>query len=201
MVTRMKLWAPRRRPRAGHKPQQIAGITLLEVLTVITIAAILMALGVPSYQYITNANRISGEVNDLLSDMQYARSEAIKEGSTVSVCASSNSTASTPTCNNGGTAWQNGWIVFSDVNGDGVYAAGTDTLIRVKAAFPLGDTFNASSAVSKVTFNREGFALGLNNTVTIKLHAAVPVSQTTRCLQITLIGQLMTETAGTNACT
>jgi type IV fimbrial biogenesis protein FimT len=186
-------------PRSATRHRRIAGITLLEVLTVITIACILMALGVPSYQYVTTANRISGEVNDLLSDMQYARSEAIKEGQTVSVCASANPTSAAPTCS-GAVTWHNGWIVFSDVNGNGSYTAG-DTLLRAKSAFPVGDTFDANNGMSTVIFNREGFALGLNNTVTVALHAAVPNTSTTRCLQITLIGQVQTEPAGTNACT
>jgi type IV fimbrial biogenesis protein FimT len=198
MVTRMNLRVFKRRGSVACTRQRIGGITLLEVLTVITIAAILFALGVPSYQYVTNANRISGEVNDLLGDMQYARSEAIKEGQTVSVCASANPTAASPTCS-GSTAWQNGWIVFSDVNGNGAFAA-PDVLLRAKSAFPLGDTFNANNAMSTVIFNREGFALGLNNIVTIALHAAVPVTATTRCLQITIIGQLMTEPAGQGNC-
>ncbi len=198
MVMRMNLRVIKRRRRAAYRCQQIAGFTLLEVLTVITIAVILMAFGVPSYQYITNANRISGEVNDLLGDMQYARSEAIKEGQTVSVCASANPTAAAPTCS-GSTAWQNGWIVFSDANGNGTFAA-PDVLLRAKSAFPLGDTFNANNAMWTVIFNREGFALGLNNIVTIALHAAVPATATTRCLQITIIGQLTTEPAGTGNC-
>ena len=200
MVTRMNPRVIKRRPGAACRPQRIAGITLLEVLTVITIAAVLMAIGAPSYQYITNANRISGEVNDLLGDMQYARSEAIKEGATVSVCvAALTSTPTNPACAVGSTAWQYGWIVFSDVNGNGVFSS-PDVVLRAKSAFPVGDTFNANNSMSTVTFNREGFALGLNNTVTITLHAAVPVSRTTRCLQISLIGQLQTETAGQNSC-
>jgi hypothetical protein len=53
-----------------------------------------------------------------------------------------------------------------------------------------------------VTFNREGFALNLNNPpITVTLHAAVPSTGSTRCLQITIVGQLTTETAGTGACT
>jgi type IV fimbrial biogenesis protein FimT len=175
-----------------------AGLTLLELLTVITIAAVLMGIGLPSYQYVTNANRISGEVNGLLGDMQYARSEAIKEGQTVSVCSSTDPTAATPACS-GSNAWQSGWIVFSDVNGNGAFDPG-DTVLRVQNSFPLGDTFNANNGMTGVTFNREGFALGLANTVTVTLHAAVPNNGTTRCLQITIVGQLTTETAGTGAC-
>ena len=196
MVTRMNLLAFSHRPATVSGRKRIAGITLLEVLTVITIVAILMALGVPSYQYVTSANRISGEVNALLGDLQYARAEAIKEGQTVSVCASSNLT----TCS-GTTTWQNGWIVFSDVNGTGAVDSPSDTILRAQRAFPLGDTFNANNSMKFVTFNREGFALNLANPpVTVTLHAAVPSTGSTRCLQITIVGQLTTETAGTGAC-
>jgi len=196
MVTRMNLLASNDHPAMACGRERIAGFTLIELLTVITIAAILMALGVPSYQYVTNANRISGEVNGLLGDMQYARSEAIKEGQTVSVCSSSNLT----TCS-GSTAWQRGWIVFTDVNGTGAVDSASDTILRVQRAFSLGDTFNASSGTKFVTFNREGFAVQLNNPpVTITLHAAVPVSATTRCVRIAIVGQVTTQTSGQGAC-
>jgi type IV fimbrial biogenesis protein FimT len=166
------------------------------MLTVITIVSILMAIGVPSYQYVTSSNRISGEVNSLLGDLQYARAEAIKEGQTVSVCASTNLT----TCS-GTTTWQNGWIVFSDVNGSGAVDSPNDQVLRVQRAFSLGDTFNANNGMKFVTFNREGFALNLNNPpITVTLHAAVPSTGSTRCLQITIVGQLTTEAAGTGAC-
>lgn len=196
MVTRMNLLVFNHRPARVSGRKRISGITLLEVLTVITIVSILMALGVPSYQYVTSANRISGEVNALLGDLQYARAEAIKEGQTVTVCSSSNLT----TCS-GTTAWQNGWIVFSDVNGSGAVDSASDTILRVQRAFPLGDTFNANNSMKFVTFNREGFALNLNNPpITVTLHAAVPSTGSTRCLQVTIVGQLTTETAGTGAC-
>jgi type IV fimbrial biogenesis protein FimT len=198
MVTRMNLLASNHRPASGCERERIAGFTLVELVTVITIVAVLMALGVPSYQYVTNANRISSEVNGLLGDMQYARSEAIKEGQTVTICSSANSTSAAPTCS-GVPAWQSGWIVFSDVNGNGAIQAG-DTILRVQRPFTLTDTFNASNAMKFVTFNREGFALNLGGTVTITLHAATPTSGTTRCLQITIVGQLKTETAGVGAC-
>ena len=152
MVTRMNRLSSKHYRRQGGSRKPIAGFTLVEVLVVITIAAILMAFGVPSYQYVTNSNRIAGEVNGLLSDMQYARSEAIKEGQTVTVCSSSNAT----TCS-GAPVWSNGWIVFSDVNGDGA-VNGTDTILKVGGAFHVGDTFNANNNMNFVTFNRVAWA-------------------------------------------
>src|SRR5437868_13985388 len=52
-----------------------SGFTLTELMAVIAIAAILMAIGVPSYRYVGASYRMSSEVNGLLGDLQFARSE------------------------------------------------------------------------------------------------------------------------------
>ena len=109
---------------------------MLEVVVVMAIAATLMAIAVPSYRYVTNANRIAAEVNGLLGDLQYARGEAIKEGQTVTVCVSSNGTS----CSGAAVAtWQNGWIVFSDANNDHTVDGG-DVILRVQNTFTSTDT-------------------------------------------------------------
>ena len=198
MVTRMNLLASTLRGTSGPSTKRISGFTLIETLTVITIVAILLTVGMPMFTYVSNANRMSSEVNGLLGDMLYARSEAIKEGQTVSVCSSANPSAAAPTCS-GSTAWQSGWIVFSDVNGNGAVGAG-DTILRIQRPFSASDTFNANNAMSVVTFNREGFALGLANSILVSLHAVVPNASTTRCLAISIVGQLKTLGAGTGGC-
>jgi type IV fimbrial biogenesis protein FimT len=198
MVTRMNLLASTLRGTSAPSMKRISGITLVETLTVITIVAILLTIGIPMFTYVSNANRMSSEVNGLLGDMLYARSEAIKEGQTVSVCSSANPSAAAPTCS-GSTAWQSGWIVFSDVNGNGAVGAG-DTILRIQRPFSASDTFNANNAMSVVTFNREGFALGLANSILVSLHAVVPNASTTRCLAISIVGQLKTLGAGTGGC-
>src|SRR5712664_2668940 len=123
-----------------------SGVTLVEILVVMGIVATLMAIGIPSYKYVTNANRISAEINGLLGDLQFARSEAIKEGRTVSVCVSSDqSTCLTTTPD---TNWQKGWIVFSDVNGDGnIDTANGDLLLRAQTTFKGTDTFSANNTI------------------------------------------------------
>lgn len=193
MVTRMNLAAFTRPPEAARSLRLSAGITLIELLTVITIVAILFAIGIPSFQYVTNKNRISGEVNGLLGDMQFARSEAIKQGLTVTVCSSTNST----TCSNN-TSWRTGWIVFSDLNGDGAVQNG-EPILRVQRALAPGDSFDADQGAKFISFNREGFAMQ-NSTVTVTLHAQVPNASSTRCVQINMVGQLTTEPAGQGAC-
>jgi type IV fimbrial biogenesis protein FimT len=166
---------------------------MLELVMVMSIAAILMAIAIPSYRYVTNANRIAAEINGLLGDMQYARAEAIKEGQTVTVCVSTNGTS----CSAANLNWQNGWIVFSDVNGDQTFTAATDTLLRVQAAFSSTDTFVANNALAAVTFNREGFATGAGGVTAgtlITLHANPANNASTRCLSVTQVGLMTVQT-------
>jgi type IV fimbrial biogenesis protein FimT len=158
-----------------------SGFSITEMLVVMAIVAILLGLGIPSYRYITNSYRMSAEVNGLLGDLQYARSEAIKEGQTVTTCVSTNGTACT-----GGNQWAGGWIVFSDPNANGTVDAG-ETVLRVQNSFTgqVPDTFNASNAVTAITYNREGFATtpgGGFVTTTITLNEQTNNNAWTRCL-------------------
>jgi type IV fimbrial biogenesis protein FimT len=173
------------------------GMTMVELMTVVSITGILLAIGVPSYKYVTTSNRVSAEVNSLLSDMQYARSEAIKEGQMVTVCPSSG--AGQTQCDVNSTNWASGWIVFSDVNSDQQVANPAATyILRRQAAFTSSqDTFTADNGLSYVSFNREGFATGFPVTatgyVTVTLHSTPTNTQWTRCLQVFFTGMMGTE--------
>lgn len=169
------------------------GMTMIELLTVVSISAILLAIGVPSYRYVTTSNRVSSEVNALLSDMQFARSEAVKEGQMVTVCPSTNQTQ----CDANSTTWQTGWIVFSDINGNQQVAAPVNILRKQSSFTSAQDTFVSDNAMSFASFNREGFATSFPVTaagyVTITLHSTPNNAQWTRCLQIFFTGMMGTE--------
>ncbi|MGH8219193.1 MAG: GspH/FimT family pseudopilin [Steroidobacteraceae bacterium] len=182
------------RPVPSPSLRAAAGVTLIELMVVIAIITILLTIGIPSYKYINTSYQVSGEANGLLGDLQFARVEAIKEGQPVTVCASSDGAG----CS-GNTTWQSGWIVFSDPNASQTVDAG-DTVLRVQAAFTSTDTFEPSTALSAVTFNREGFAQNLPNAgVTLVLHDATTNSIWTRCLTMTIVGQMTVQSHTTSA--
>ncbi|HTV97604.1 MAG TPA: GspH/FimT family pseudopilin [Steroidobacteraceae bacterium] len=179
------------RPKSGH-----AGFTVTELVVVMLIVAILAGIGIPSYKYVTTSNRLAGEINGLLGDMQFARSEAIKQGLPVTVCSSP-----TPQTACGNSHWQNGWIVFLDSNGNGVVDPG-EAIIRTRPDFSAnGDTLQPFNNVtfSSITFNREGYGstnTPVPQTVTLLLHDSTANSQWTRCLAITTVGMLSTQRVG-----
>jgi len=178
---------------AGFNFARAPGFTMIELLMTMAIAAILLTIAVPSFRYVTNSNRIAGELNGLLGDLQFARAEAIKEGRTVTVCVSNDGA----TCANS-TTWQSGWIVFSDPTNLGVVDPG-ETIWRVQSTFSSSDTFVASNNVSFVTFNRDGYAIGIANGTLITLHDSSANSAWTRCLSIGLSGEMTSEQSGTTA--
>jgi hypothetical protein len=74
-------------------------------------------------------------------------------------------------------------------------------VLRVQNAFTSTDTFQASGNTSAVTFNREGFAVGLPGIVTIALHNVTSVTAYTRCLALSAVGTLQVQQAGVGSCT
>ena len=118
------------------------GVTLVELLVTVAIMAILAGAAAPSFVATIRDFAVAGQSNSMNADIRYARSEAMKRGTTVSLCASTTSLAASPTC--AGTNWASGWIVFVNPNNNGTIDAGELLLRRQE---PLG---TASSGVTAV---------------------------------------------------
>lgn len=134
------------------------GFTLIELMLGIAIFLIISGLGVPSYlSYVRNAE-ISNSGTKLMSDIYYARSEAIKRKSTIIICRSADVTLSSPSCGGNSRDWSSGWIVFVDVGGAaGSYDAGTDTILRVSSPPTTNiSIMSNSNADTGVNFNSDG---------------------------------------------
>lgn len=103
------------------------GFTLIEMMMTIAIAAILVSLAVPSFQNLIVNNRLTTQANELVADLNVARSEAIKRGQRVSICPSNNATSCTA------TPWTDGRLIFVDGSTAGT-VDGTDQILRSQPA-------------------------------------------------------------------
>lgn len=138
------------RPNASFRA---AGFTTVELLVTIAIAAILLTLAVPSMRTLIQNMRITSQANDLISDINFARSEAIRRSANVTICQSTDSTAASPTCSTAGTDWKIGRIIFIDSNSDGQHAS-TEELLRIRE--PLDGNNTLTSAANLVVYARTG---------------------------------------------
>lgn len=98
--------------RLKHRRQ--GGFTLIELLVTVAVFAILMAIAVPSFQGLSASTRLTSQTNDLVSSLSLARSEAIRRGTRVTMCKSSDGSACATTGD-----WEQGWITFVDTTRSG----------------------------------------------------------------------------------
>jgi type IV fimbrial biogenesis protein FimT len=61
------------------------GFTLIEMMVVVALAAVLVAVAAPSFSDFLSKRRVEGVAAELVTDLQYARSEAVARNANVSV--------------------------------------------------------------------------------------------------------------------
>jgi type IV fimbrial biogenesis protein FimT len=127
------------------------GFSLIEVLTILLVVAILASVGLPSMTRMLEGNRLSVNTNRLVSSLYAARSEAVKQNTSVVICTRNIAGSA---CGGAGTDWNDGWIVFVDTDDDGVHDAGEDFLNVVEKT-DTGMTF-ASGVSTKIVFSGDG---------------------------------------------
>lgn len=136
----------------GHA-SRIRGFTLLELLITLAVAAILVTIAVPSYRAMVQRNAVAASANNLVGDLNYARSEAVTRGQTVIVCQSANQ----DTCTTSANGWTQGWIVYAPT--PGTTAVTADNRLRVHAGLDAQVQIAANGQLqNNVAFDANGFA-------------------------------------------
>lgn len=133
------------------------GFTLVEVLAALSIASVLTSLAAPAFSTFVRLMSVSSAASGMVSDLQLARSEAIKRGRRVSLCKS----ADGQNCASSG-GWEQGWIIFEDVNSNGTREGGEQILQR-QSPIDAKLRFTGNQSVSRyVSFVPTGSTLLVN---------------------------------------
>lgn len=119
-MTPIEHFIGRNRPSVCFEGEK--GFTLVELIVTLVVAAILLTLAAPNLSTFLQRDRLGAQANELLSDLAYARSEAIKRGAVIIVCKSDDPALADPGCNTTPTdPWTKGRVIFIDnvtANGD-----------------------------------------------------------------------------------
>ncbi len=138
------------------------GFTLVELIVTLVVAAILLTLAAPNLSSFLQRDRLGAQANELLSDLAYARSEAIKRGTVVIVCKTTDPMSATPGCNTTvADPWTSGRVIWFDDNNNSTIEA--DEVLRVRQALDgngnalYGDG-NPGGTGNEVRFTQLGMA-------------------------------------------
>lgn len=115
----------------------------MELVSTVAIAAIVLAVGVPSLRRAIESRHLDRAVMTMFSTLGLARSEAIKRNGAVVLCKSADGVAC---ADHGG--WEQGWITFHDANNNADLDAG-ETVIQKAEAVGGGVHFSGNLKVAR----------------------------------------------------
>lgn len=153
------------------------GFTLIELMVAVAVLAILTALALPSFQGTLRSNRIATTTNELLASISMARSEAIRSTHGGGVCTSTDGKA----CDDG--AWNAGWLVWTDSNGNEELDDSEPVIRYVQPKSKL----SMSGSATLIAFDSRGRSA--SGEQEISLQPEGDVTEPARCLHISPAGQ------------
>ena len=165
-----------------------SGVTLFELMVGISIMGILVSLAVPTFQDFGRNARVVAAQNDIVTALNYSRSEAIRRSTVVTVCA----TASFTDCGDTGD-WPAGWFSFNDANANGARENDEEILQLWRGP---GETdvsvMTAGAGADHVSFTATGLVTPTAVTKTLMVYASNCPSgeQRARRVQVNGIGSI-----------
>lgn len=130
------------------------GFTLIELMVAVVVAAVLLAVAVPSFKNITISNKLNTAVNDLVGSLNTARMEAIKGNANTQFCSNSSSSNGSDTLGNKCSAQTVGAVVL--VTGSNLTVA--------RAGSPIPAPLIISGSATAIRFGGDGIGHAVGNT-------------------------------------
>jgi len=168
------------------------GLTLVELLVVLVIGAILLAIGLPSFQDFIRDQRVRAVASDMVGDFALARAEAVRFSTRVVIAR-----AGFANCSVAGTAWNDGWCIFVDNNGNTSMDAGEQIKVQQATGGRVRICSAATDFADTIIFGPRGqviraSAIGANDGITITDDSTGNANSRTRTLMFGLVGRVTT---------
>lgn len=127
-----------------------AGFTLIELMTTIAIAAVLMMIAAPSFVSFQRNSELTSLTNTLLAAINATRGAAMKEGTFAMAVPKD------------GSDWNSGWVVFVDKDLDQSFDAAKDEVILQQSApssyITISGSGTATGASPYILYNASGYS-------------------------------------------
>ena len=167
----------RRRPcRTGH--------TLLELLAVLSIAALLMAAALPSLQQVLARQEVRAAAMDLFSAIELTRAQAMARGQRVLLMPAGP----------GGMDWRTGWLVFIDRNVNLAFDGDDELLFRqgpLAAGFTVQFAFSSATPPLYIAYNGAGRSCSATNSLAARWGTlSLILGKQRRHIKINMLGRV-----------
>ena len=167
-----------------NAPPIITAFTLLELLITLSIAALLFGMVMPSFTRLVSSNQLSSIINEWVTELNYARSVAIKRNQQVVVRKT-------------GLQWEQGWQVFVDINRSAAINRNVldtdDILLRVHSALPINFTLRGNNRFTNfIRFKPNGTSSSFGSFVLCDNHSGrnIPEPNKSRLITVNAAGRI-----------
>jgi len=165
--------------KQSKRYSKIRGFTLIELIIVTVIIAVIAVVAIPGFVGMNRGHQMTTVANGFIGAINLARTEAITRGDTVRVTAV-------------GGDWDDGYVIWIDLNGNGsLNETTTDSneVIAKQEAMEDHVVFTANTGTTELQFSASGFA---NAAVTFSI-CSTDTSVSGRAIGVLLTGRTRLE--------
>ena len=183
------------------------GLSLLEVVIAVAVAGLLLSLAVPSFQAMQARRAVAAAIATIESDFALARSEAIRQGHSVTICSSSTAGECLADAASGDDDWTTGWIIYAQPTTSGSSSSTSSSAPSTAPASPASSPLRVQGRLAGIqsiqasdnqfTFRPTGLGKSSSDRIVITPQAD---STQARWLCMSTAGRLRVSAPGAKSC-